>query len=68
MADYRAYTIGSDGHFMGFEPLVCADDAEAIAQAKRLVVDHNIEVWSGERLVTGLKAKEGRSVVNQSLY
>ena len=30
MADYRAYTVGLDGNLMGFEPLVCADDAEAI--------------------------------------
>ncbi len=36
MAEYRAYTLGCDEHFTGFEPLVCADDAEAIEQAKRL--------------------------------
>jgi hypothetical protein len=30
MADYRAYTVGLDGRLIGFEPLVCADDAEAI--------------------------------------
>ena len=35
--------------------LVCADDAEAIDQAKRLaIVDHVIELWSGARLVTRL--------------
>jgi hypothetical protein len=37
MAEYRAYTVGVDGHFVGFEPLTCADDAEAIEKAKRLV-------------------------------
>ena len=42
---------------MGFEPLICADDAEAIVQAKRLVLGHAIELWSGERLVTRLEAK-----------
>ena len=30
IADYRAYTFGLDGRLIGFEPLVCADDAEAI--------------------------------------
>jgi hypothetical protein len=38
MADYRAYTVGLDGRFIGFEALVCADDAEAIKKAKLLSV------------------------------
>lgn len=57
MIEYRAFIVGSDGHFAGFEPLICADDAEAIAKAKRLVVDHDVELWSGDRLVTRLKAR-----------
>jgi hypothetical protein len=36
---------------IGFEPLICADDPEAIEKAKRLVHGHDIELWSGERLV-----------------
>jgi hypothetical protein len=52
MGEYRAYTVDIDGHFIGFEPLKCANDAEAIEKAKRLVRDHDIELWSGERLVT----------------
>jgi hypothetical protein len=39
------------GHFIGFEPLKCANDAEAIDKAKRLLHDHDVELWSGERLV-----------------
>jgi hypothetical protein len=39
VADYRAYTVGRDGHITGFEPLVCADDAEAIEKAKCLIED-----------------------------
>ena len=27
MAEYRAYIVGDDGHFMGFEGLVCSNDA-----------------------------------------
>jgi len=57
VAEYRVYTVGSDGHFIGFEPLVCATDAEAIDQAKRLVVSHAIELWSGERMVIRLEGK-----------
>ena len=55
MADYRAYTVGLDGRFMGFEPFVCTDDTEAIKKAKLLVVDRSIELWSGPRFVIRLE-------------
>jgi hypothetical protein len=35
MADYRAYVVGHDGHFVSFEGFACRDDGEAIAKAKR---------------------------------
>jgi hypothetical protein len=54
MAEYRAYTVGIDGHFVGHQPLVCADDAEAITKAELLVDGHDIELWSGPRLVIRL--------------
>jgi hypothetical protein len=57
MAEYRAFNVGSDGHLFGFKHLICADDAEAIAQAKLLIDSHfGIELWSGDRLVSRLKA------------
>jgi hypothetical protein len=59
VAEYRAYTVGIDGHFTGFEPLVCADDTEATEQARRLVEGCNVELWCGERLVIRLTAKNG---------
>ncbi len=55
MADYRAYTVGLDGRFIGFEPLVCADDAEAIEKVKLLVGDWSIELWNGSRFVIRLE-------------
>ena len=57
MEQYRAYTIGIDGHIVGFEALVCADDVEAINEAKCLVVGHDIELWSGVRLVIRINRK-----------
>ena len=57
MIEYRAFAVGGDGHFIGFELLVCADDSEAIESAKRLVDGHDIELWSGDRLVIRLNHK-----------
>jgi hypothetical protein len=57
LTEYRAYIVGLDGRFMGFEPLICADDAEATEKARRLVDGHDVELWSGERFVTRLRHK-----------
>ena len=54
MNEYRAYAVGSDGRFIGYEPLACADDKTAIERAKRLVDGHDVELWSGDRLVVRL--------------
>jgi hypothetical protein len=45
MAEYRAYVVGRDGHFVGWEPLVCDDDVDAIEKAKRLVEANDVELW-----------------------
>ena len=55
VAEYRAYVVGHDGHFIRFESLICADDADAIAKANRLVADHDVELWSGKRFVIRLE-------------
>jgi len=61
MPEYRAYIIDHDGHIKSFEPLVCADDVAAIANAKRLVDGHDVEVWQGARKVTTLAHKSDTS-------
>ena len=48
MADYRAYSVGLDGHFIRIDGIVCANDTEAIEKAKRYVDDHDIELWCGD--------------------
>jgi hypothetical protein len=57
MGEYRAYTVGADGHFTGFEPLTCSDDTEAIEKAKRMVNGQDVELWSGPRLVIRISHK-----------
>jgi hypothetical protein len=55
--EYRAYFVGHDGHFNGYEPVTCADDNAAIDLAKRMANKHGIELWSGARLVIVLPCK-----------
>jgi hypothetical protein len=61
VVDYRAYFVGSDGHFVRFVGLSCSDDAQAIVQARHLIEDQDIELWSGERFVIRLPQKQGPS-------
>jgi len=58
VVDYRAYFVGSDGHFVKFVGLSCSNDAEAIEQARRLIEDQDIEIWSGERFIVRLLKKQ----------
>jgi hypothetical protein len=57
MAEYRAYVVGNDGNFLSFEGFVCRDDGEALANARRLLDGHDVDLWSGERFVTRLSEK-----------
>jgi hypothetical protein len=51
MPEYRAYIIGSDGHFFSVVPLECDDDTDAAEQAKQLVDGHDVELWQRDRKV-----------------
>ena len=57
MIEYRAYVIGRDGHVVRYEPLICANDAVAIAQAKARLPGQAIELWSGTRVVARVLAE-----------
>ena len=51
MTEYRVYLVGTDDHFYDAIPLNCANDAEAIDQARRLAVGHGVELWQLDRKV-----------------
>ena len=55
MAEYRAYIIGIDGHFIRAVEVVCPDDEIAKEYAKRLVYIHDVELWQGERKIIAYK-------------
>ena len=54
MAQYRAFTIGDDGHFISYRAFTCVNDAEAIVWAKQLFDYHAVELWSGDRFIIRL--------------
>ena len=57
MVYYRLYLLSQDGgHFVGFEEIVAADDAEAIRLAGRHCGLHPLELWCGQRRVTSFAA------------
>jgi hypothetical protein len=58
LAEYRAYLIGDDGHFYDSFPLICADDAEAIEMAKKLVIDRDVELWRLDRKIGTFSLKQ----------
>ena len=60
MAEYRIYTIGSEGHFIGFKPLLCEDDLQVIEKAKQLLDGDDLQIWSGPRYVGRLGSKDAR--------
>ena len=51
MHQYRLYTFRDDGHFSGVQRIECADERQAVKQARRLVNLQDGEVWERDRLI-----------------
>jgi len=58
-AEYRAYTIGLDGHIVGSKEFFAENDDAAFEHARQFVNGHDVELWSGARLVAKLTKNEG---------
>lgn len=55
MPEYRIYTVKADGHLLGPPAVVeCADDQDAVKEAKQLLNGQLIEIWQGTRVVMRL--------------
>jgi hypothetical protein len=61
VAHYRAYHIGPDGRIRSGVDLECADDAEAIEAAGKLVGEFAVELWHDKRMVARLQAPPSRA-------
>jgi hypothetical protein len=51
MHQYRLYTFRDDGHFSGVQRIECADERQAVKQARRHVDLQDGEVWERDRLI-----------------
>jgi hypothetical protein len=56
--EYRAYTIGPDGHILARADLIASDESEARKQAKQLVDDHDVELWQSDHRIAIFKKGE----------
>jgi hypothetical protein len=54
LSEYRAYAVARDGRIIALKEMICRDDREALATAKRLARYSDIEVWNGDRFIIRL--------------
>jgi hypothetical protein len=53
-ANYIVYILGGDGRIRGAEWIAAADDADALAQARRLASSSRCELWQRARRIARL--------------
>jgi hypothetical protein len=51
MPDYRLYFLGLDGHFRKAEPIIAANDIDAMAAAREFTDGSELELWEGNRKI-----------------
>jgi hypothetical protein len=59
-AEYRAYVLGSDGHFLWSKEFVAVNDEAAREYVRQFVDGHDVELWSGGGFIAKLPKNEGR--------
>jgi hypothetical protein len=48
---YRIYTFREDGHFSRVQRIECADEGQALREARELVVGQGAELWENAKLI-----------------
>ena len=67
MAEYRAYIVGQDGHFLRSVDLVCPNDDSAVEYAKQLVDGHDVGLWQGARQIASFGSLDETNVLRGSI-
>ncbi len=57
MPVYRVFKYSKDRHIVGVHEIDCATDRDAETQAKKLLDDHDIEVWERGIFITAVRSK-----------
>jgi hypothetical protein len=59
MPRYRIYSVEADGHFGAPARIVdCANESEALDQARRWLGKEDLEIWTGGSLIVRLAGKD----------
>jgi hypothetical protein len=66
MPYYRAYIVGTDGHFKSSEVIVAGDDQNAVKIAEKFVAEHSVEVWQLDQKIAVLPTKNRSFETNKS--
>jgi len=68
MPEYRAYIIGSNGHFRDAIALNCDNDDAASKRADNLALAEavDIELWQGARMVATISRKKKPTALSVS--
>ena len=51
MPDYRLYFLGLDDHFRKAEPILAANDIDAMKAAREFTDGSELELWEGNRRI-----------------
>jgi hypothetical protein len=51
MVEYQIYVLTDDNHIKSREDILCRDDEEAEAKARRMVDGHAVELWQSTRKI-----------------
>lgn len=57
-AEYRAYVVGPDGHFIDLHAFIAASDEVAFEHVRQLIDGNDVKLWNGARFVAKLKSGE----------
>jgi len=55
MPDYRLYFLGLDGHFRKAEPIIAANDIDAMKVAREFTDGSELELWEGNRKIVACR-------------